>query len=92
MFLSPRDESMCVCALCVCVHTEKQTIQVLLLIKHFNCFKLWAKQLHCNFIITSLPPVNFTVHSKKTCAATDSQKLGDHIVKALIDMKNLYGV
>ena len=38
----------------------------------------------------SVHPVIFSVHSKRSCPTTNTQKFAEEICKAMMDLKNLF--
>ena len=43
-------------------------------------------------IIVVLPPVNYSIHSKRSCEETSSEMFSQCLLKTLEDMKALYNV
>ena len=49
----------------------------------------WLGHFHCGLF--SVYTVIFSVHSKRSCPTTSTQKFAEEICKAMVDLKDLFG-
>ena len=61
-------------------------------IQKHSSLSVWQFDAIFFFFLSLSLSVNWTIHSKRSCPTTDSNEFFQALRKALMDMKDLYGV